>query len=571
MTVFRTLQGRLRFFVTLLFGAPLLLAPLVFLFFLRSPFLDVITRDMHAELEHHREFIEGWMEAHLGVMQLLAGTVRLRDSETDDIGELFKVARGAAPDFTDILLFDVDGEVRRALQSSTGFSIADRTYFRVVLEGRAFVSEVIQSRVSGRPIVVFAVPVRDEHKHVEAGIGGIVDLSRINSTLQSLRLKDGGSAFIVGSGGECLTDGSRLAAGEVAELRALAAAQHDGYVVVRNAAGDSVVRVALTLKDGEWLLVRELPLDVALASQRQAAFVVLLVNSGIVLLLAPLVLRFGRSILHPVAVMTDLSGRMADGVYQRECGYVDLDEAPEEIRRLYDNFCVMSVKLYEHLDELERLAVTDLLTGLHNRRYMVVEGAKTVDVCRRGGKPCCCMMADIDHFKRINDTYGHDAGDTVLRAFAKVLRDTLRWSDVGARYGGEEFAIIAPNATPEDGVRLAERLRKAVAGLRVEYGGQHAIRFTVSVGVAALGSEHRYGETMLEDLLGKADAALYRAKADGRDRVCLWWDGSVVPAGGMEGAPPRDGAGGPSGTMDAVGGAATDMPPDDGPPGDSRD
>ncbi len=158
-------------------------------------------------------------------------------------------------------------------------------------------------------------------------------------------------------------------------------------------------------------------------------------------------------------------------------------------------------------------ANTDHLTGLLNRRAFLETG---LNLCaRRGqrGEPVTMMMLDLDHFKSINDNFGHAVGDEVLRTFAEVARSSMRANDIIGRLGGEEFAVIV--AEPMDlAVRIAERLRAAFEEAGVTVGG-HAIGATVSIGAAS--SYERL--TDLNSLLGRADAALYRAKHDGRNRV----------------------------------------------------
>jgi diguanylate cyclase (GGDEF)-like protein len=163
---------------------------------------------------------------------------------------------------------------------------------------------------------------------------------------------------------------------------------------------------------------------------------------------------------------------------------------------------------------LRELATIDGLTGAFNRRAFMRLAEQELGVARRYGRPLSVMMLDADHFKKVNDTHGHDAGDAVLRALAATCRKQLRDVDLFGRLGGEEFAIVLPE-TPLAAARpVAERLRLALAALEVAAGGG-VLTFTVSVGLAALASP---GDT-IEGLLKLADEALYRAKTDGRNRV----------------------------------------------------
>lgn len=179
-------------------------------------------------------------------------------------------------------------------------------------------------------------------------------------------------------------------------------------------------------------------------------------------------------------------------------------------RKRYTDF------LRDNLDQSLELAVTDQLTGLHNRRYMEGQLGALVKRAVHGGDPVSALMIDIDHFKKINDNFGHDVGDEVLREFAIRVATNVRAIDLPCRYGGEEFTVIMPGARLGDAERVAERIRLHVAGspFRVA-GGTELLTVTISVGVSATVGE---GDTP-DALLKRADEAVYEAKAGGRNRV----------------------------------------------------
>jgi len=161
------------------------------------------------------------------------------------------------------------------------------------------------------------------------------------------------------------------------------------------------------------------------------------------------------------------------------------------------------------------LANTDDLTGVHNRRYCFTLGKRELARTRRSGNPLSAIMLDLDHFKHVNDKYGHTAGDRVLRDVAACCLDQLRETDIIGRYGGEEFFILLPD-TPLPGARqLAERLREAIA-LRTST-ASGGLRVTASLGVASGGAELK----TIDELVKRADGALLSAKRAGRNRVCI--------------------------------------------------
>lgn len=180
----------------------------------------------------------------------------------------------------------------------------------------------------------------------------------------------------------------------------------------------------------------------------------------------------------------------------------------------------------ENMTNREHLVIsglTDALTGLHNRRYL--ERRKQEEVARalRYNQPLSCLFVDVDHFKNVNDRYGHNAGDLVLREVSLRIRECLRASDMAARYGGEEFALLLPQTDAEEAINLAERIRQRVAAHPIPAGEDAEPVVTVSLGASQLDLHSHAGiEALGTELLQQADAALYLAKHEGRNRVRMF-------------------------------------------------
>jgi len=172
---------------------------------------------------------------------------------------------------------------------------------------------------------------------------------------------------------------------------------------------------------------------------------------------------------------------------------------------------------------LLRSGFTDVLTGWHNRRYLQVRLAEELARARRERSRVVCLMLDVDHFKRVNDSCGHIAGDAVLRELASRIESQVRASDVAARYGGEEFVVLLPDTDSAAAERLAERIRRAIAKSVFELPGGESVTVTVSIGIAAVCPQADAADlkTVGDALLARADVALYRAKAAGRDCIAI--------------------------------------------------
>ena len=173
----------------------------------------------------------------------------------------------------------------------------------------------------------------------------------------------------------------------------------------------------------------------------------------------------------------------------------------------------MTATLSARSQTLEQAALTDGLTGMQNRRYFDDALKEYLDEFRRIERPVGLMILDLDHFKQVNDTHGHDVGDEVLRSVADCLKDMTRYHDIVARLGGEEFAVVAPNMDVDMMIRFAERIRKAISAMTI-VSGNVRLKVTASVGLAVWDCKEP-----AESLFRRADQHLYEAKKSGRNRV----------------------------------------------------
>ena len=194
------------------------------------------------------------------------------------------------------------------------------------------------------------------------------------------------------------------------------------------------------------------------------------------------------------------------------------------------------------LDLLEQRAHLDGLTELGNRFALQDTLPLEYAACKKKECPLTVLMADIDHFKRVNDQFGHAAGDEVLRRVAMVLRGSVRPNDFLARYGGEEFVVLCPDCDLATALQTAEKVRAAVSGLKVIFRNSE-VAATMSVGVASIESPFGLDAT---EMLDRADQSLYRAKSSGRDAVWYWDGARKAPASAAEFVAAGAGAGAPA-------------------------
>jgi len=226
--------------------------------------------------------------------------------------------------------------------------------------------------------------------------------------------------------------------------------------------------------------------------------------------------RLGRSILTPLRALESAADRFGAGDLSFRVPLTGQDE----MAQLGQTLNSMADKLAQSQATLRELSTHDPLTGLINYREFHRQLTEEVERFRRYGRPFSLLMLDVDHFKGINDAYGHLAGDEALRAIATLLQGEVRPTDLVARYGGEEFVMVLPETDGPAAVILADRLRSRVAGQAIPLATAQTISLTVSIGLAACPEN----ADSLQKLIGAADQALYVAKANGRNRV--WRSGT---------------------------------------------
>lgn len=293
------------------------------------------------------------------------------------------------------------------------------------------------------------------------------------------------------------------------------------YISYRNKA---VVGMTAPIPSTGWVMVAEMEKKKAYAEIAKLRRVTLLVVSGLMLSIGMLAYVFGHRLVRPVRRLSNEVTGVASGNLDVDIPVTGLSEVSyltqvfnhmvASLRHNRDELSTANNALRKTNEELHQISITDGLTGLINRKHIMELFAREVGRSMRYNHELAVLMLDIDYFKKINDTYGHQVGDTVLRQLAESLRGSVRDSDHLGRYGGEEFLAILPDSGVHSAVVTAERIRRNIGRLQLT-NGQDTFSVTVSIGVAAVPTD---GQDV-ESILGEADNALYQAKAAGRNRV----------------------------------------------------
>ncbi|HEY8175497.1 MAG TPA: diguanylate cyclase [Gemmatimonadaceae bacterium] len=426
------------------------------------------------------------------------------------LGEYLRSLHERFPDFDQLMVLDPTGRMlaTSALQIRPVQLPAD--WQKMLRQQNQLLGEPYWDDKAGKGKLIVAVPVQRADGRLLGAFAAELTLTPIQAQLKLfapdttgiIYLIHGDGAFIASSGdisAELLK--TKLRRGVFDRL-----STHEDAAVSYASYGREVVGTLKRVPQAPWAVVAEVSSDSAFAQVRHFRNVALLVILVLLLVVAATAYWLGHIIVRPLE-------RLAEGAAEVSTGDLDVD-LPDtgggEVGALTIVFNHMVRRLREGREELERLSVTDGLTGLTNHRSMMQRLKEETLRAARNKHSFTVIMADVDHFKSYNDTFGHPAGDEVLKRVATLLRECTRAVDCAARYGGEEFAVLLPETDMAGASEVAERIRRLVES---EPFAERAI--TLSIGIAEFPKDGDRPETVIT----VADAALYEAKRRGRNQV----------------------------------------------------
>lgn len=549
----QSIRGRL-FSLSLLPLALTLLGSLALFMVMTVPrIIDDRQEQLHQTVVAQGEFFLNWVSERFSDLRFLDTLLPHQvDGRRPEAMDSFIASQ---EEFFSLSLYSRDGS---RLDGEPSPYLGDREYFRTAIEGREAYSGLVISRLSGLPLIVFALPRESPGGRVEQVLVGGVPVATLLNAMDSVSRSAAGRTLLVDGEGRVINESVLRPAYAAAALGAQVVQEalwnDETHLLTRTAVeqlksgatsagpyenrqGRTVVASFEVLAPDRWYLVGESPVEAVFESLRSYVVAGVLTVLFFLLLFLPILRTISRSIERPIAELANFSREVNREHYDIRALPSLPRQAPREVRALYATFSEMVIRLEEHVSDLQRTAITDPLTGLANRRFLVSEGRRVATLCIDHRRPVSLLMIDIDYFKRINDEFGHDVGDRVITRAAQRIAAATRDTDFVARYGGEEFTVVAPFTGAEDAGRLGERIRNACADAS-PFDEEHStaelgsLSITVSVGVATVetavlratpteSEAGRLGEEVLEGLLSEADSALYKAKRSGRDRVIL--------------------------------------------------
>lgn len=421
-------------------------------------------------------------------------------------------------------VLDGNGKVLAAsspLEHET-FVVLPENWQQQVSRNQYFVGDYFLTDDEGAPLVLVGIPLLNNENDTVIGFFVLeVHLDTIETLLYAslpgkddrvgncyMTLLEKNGRIIFGTAPVMASDRPDVASAEVMELFTRPRVLQE-YV---NNQQVQMIGIAFSFNDLPWSILIEEHTNDAYAGLIEARDQILLITVLLTIVIGGAAVIVARNIIIPLKALTAGVLQVADG----NLGVTVPVRRNDELGIVSEMFNEMVYRLRESQSRLEELATTDPLTGLANRKQIMTDLDLQMESFCRHATDFAVLMLDIDFFKRVNDSYGHQAGDTVLIGMANILDNVLRTLDTAGRYGGEEFMVILDTTDIHQAQQTAERIREAVESHSFSWQDQE-LRITVSIGVAAVTPD----DNTISSLISRVDMALYRAKAEGRNRVCL--------------------------------------------------
>jgi diguanylate cyclase (GGDEF)-like protein len=443
-------------------------------------------------------------------------------------GRLYEYLGSLHERFTDfdlLLVLDLQGRVVASSAPTTSPVRLPPDWLRNLRVDNQLVGDAYWDSVAGKEKLIVAVPVQRLDGRVIGAFAAELNLRPVQRVLRTFATDSTSAIYLLNAEGALVTSSEESSANLMKPTLKRATfqrlTQRDGDAVsYLSFKGSRVVGSLKRVPQVPWGVLAETPADKAFHEVNRFRNLAMLVMVSLLLVAATGAYRFGVIIVRPLDRLIEGARKVASGQLDVDLPVAGSDEVGYltkvfngmvwRLREGRQELDAKNEKLLQQNEELEKLSLTDVLTGLANRRFLVQQLNEEALRFRRTKKEFSVLMADVDHFKQYNDTFGHPAGDEVLKKVARILQTAVREVDCVARYGGEEFCVMLPETAATGAVILAERICERVAA--AEFPGQ---KITLSLGVASLPDN---GDTP-DAVIAAADEALYQAKREGRNRV----------------------------------------------------
>jgi diguanylate cyclase (GGDEF)-like protein len=434
-------------------------------------------------------------------------------------------------DYQELMLLDLQGKiVATSATQNTTVRLPEKWLQRAQVN-KYTIGDVYWDEVLAAGVVVITQPIRTANERLLGVMAAKINFRTIYKKLKIYVSEEIGELYLITREGFLLVSSQPISdkfletklAGVITRKLFVKKGEPQKYISYH---GKKVVGALKMMSELDWGIVAEKERKKAYAQIVQLRNFTMALVLGLLLFIGLAAYLLGLTLVRPLDRLTRGAAKVAAGdlevdvpvLSRGEVGYLTevFNNMVTRLRQGREKLAAINETLRQKNEELHEISITDSLTALYNRKHLMETLDKEVARSERHKHTFALLVIDIDHFKEYNDTYGHLAGDEVLRRLAAVFKKSIRSCDYAARYGGEEFIVLLPEISAEDGVQAAERIRNQVAEKKFGSNKKPMV-VTVSVGVAAYPKDGKDPESVIK----KADGALYKAKEHGRNRVVL--------------------------------------------------
>ena len=502
----------------------------------RQALLDNTAREMKAVASQAEREILLWLKEQLFELRVFSGSYLLSEAlesyrqpraaedvrseeVVNSLGSYLSLVRDQYSYYRKLLVFDNDGQLIVHEPLDEPGALLPPDWLAQLGEKRAVLGDFHREGSDGQPALMLGVPVASANDGMLGVLAVEVQPLELEKTLYSLLSESenrgsGTRLMLVDARGMVVLDAAGGSEDETGRKWRVPFPRNDvrDLIRYRNSQGKDVVGLLLPVSGSSWAVLMEKPRDYLFAHIERTRNMAVLVVAGIVAMIGGIAWLLAREIIAPLGELTAAAREVAKG---------NLDVSirvrrKDELGFASTVFNDMVGQLRYSRERLEKLSTTDFLTGLPNRAAILDALSGMLKRYQRYSRVFSLLMIDVDHFKSINDKYGHVAGDEVLRHLASMLREQMREVDVIGRYGGEEFIALLDETDGESALVVAERLRTEIAALGIDIQG-NPTHITVSIGIAEAEQEDKSADGLID----RADKAMYLAKQNGRNRAEL--------------------------------------------------
>ncbi len=504
-----SLKGRLRYFILNILLFVILSVTIFLILMTKSQLNKTYNNELNAIVKLQSQSVEKWVNERELDIKFLASQSSYNPQNIKSFFESFVLNQS---EFYSISYVSKDGNTLIESTFDTKHYFGKEQFFLDAIDGMDTISNVRISDDGKMPIIYFSSPVLDEYSEVLAVVIGAVRLSSIQNLVEDFRFSKTGETFIVNKQNQLLT---KRKFEDISILKEIDEGyKSSGFYV--NYSGDDVLGVTTLALFDRWTIVAQISTtEMYKVFKTFIAYISLFVIVLLVMII-PLILFFSNKIEQPLRSLLKGSKTIENGEYGHNINSDSITHSTVEIRELTHSFNSMSNKLNNVIGELKLSSTIDVLSQLFNRRELMRLSTSAYNKAKKESTTFAILMIDIDHFKKINDTYGHRVGDIAISRVSNSIKTSLSPSDIAGRYGGEEFVVLISNTNLEQAEQIAQRIRRNVEDLEIK-SDESTFRTTCSIGLF-------YKDSLdfnlsLEDMIELSDQCLYKAKQNGRNKV----------------------------------------------------